>query len=159
MASRIIWLHVRQSHVVSICPPPFTPERRSLYVVQTGLRLTVRLPQPPDCWNYRCITPHPGKDCLLMHTHVQVGTSQMFSDLSRDAIQKARYTAPRLSHLSNAAPTSWPGRSRDLSQSLGFSLRVLVLDFRVIVQALPSAVQKKNVPDIVTLLSVSFYVG
>lgn len=53
---------------------PFTPERRSLYVVQTGLRLTTRLPQPPDCWNYRYITPHPGKDYLLMHTHVQVGT-------------------------------------------------------------------------------------
>lgn len=46
--------------------PLLTPERSSLYVVQTGLKLTILLPQPPDCWNYRCITPRPA--CWLTHT-------------------------------------------------------------------------------------------
>jgi hypothetical protein len=36
----------------------FTFMRESYYLVQTGLRLTVLLPQPPECWDYRPVLPH-----------------------------------------------------------------------------------------------------
>jgi hypothetical protein len=29
----------------------------SFYVSQAGLELTLILPQPPECWDYRCATP------------------------------------------------------------------------------------------------------
>jgi hypothetical protein len=32
-------------------------ETGSHYVSQAGLELTVLLPQPPECWDYRCAPP------------------------------------------------------------------------------------------------------
>jgi hypothetical protein len=33
-------------------------ETGSLYVVQGGLELAILLPQPPECWDYRCARSH-----------------------------------------------------------------------------------------------------
>lgn len=29
--------------------------RQALYVVKSGLELAIPLPQPPECWSYRCV--------------------------------------------------------------------------------------------------------
>jgi hypothetical protein len=31
----------------------------SHYVAQTALELAILLPQPPKCWDYRCVAPYP----------------------------------------------------------------------------------------------------
>jgi hypothetical protein len=31
----------------------------SHYVVQAGLKLTIFLSQPSECWDYRCVSPYP----------------------------------------------------------------------------------------------------
>jgi hypothetical protein len=34
-------------------------ETGSPYVAQAGLKFMILLPQPPECWDYRCVAPHP----------------------------------------------------------------------------------------------------
>jgi hypothetical protein len=35
-------------------------ETRSCCVAQPGFELTILLPQPPECWDYRCVATTPG---------------------------------------------------------------------------------------------------
>jgi hypothetical protein len=37
-------------------------ETGSHSVTQANLELSILLPQPPKCWDYRCVAPHPAKD-------------------------------------------------------------------------------------------------
>jgi hypothetical protein len=41
-------------------------DTESCFVAQDGLKLTVILPQPPECWDYRCITPCPAFSWLYI---------------------------------------------------------------------------------------------
>jgi hypothetical protein len=36
-------------------------ERGTCYVAQAGIKLNIFLLQPPDCWDYRCASPHPAR--------------------------------------------------------------------------------------------------
>jgi hypothetical protein len=44
----------------------FIFEVRSYFVAQAALKLTVVLPQPPECWVYRCVPPCPTVYSVLM---------------------------------------------------------------------------------------------
>jgi hypothetical protein len=33
--------------------------RQDLYVAQADLEVSIFLPQPLECWDYRCVTPYP----------------------------------------------------------------------------------------------------
>jgi hypothetical protein len=45
--------------VLFVCAVLFVFKTGSHYVVQTDLKLKILLPQPPECWDYRCAPPHP----------------------------------------------------------------------------------------------------
>jgi hypothetical protein len=40
----------------------FFLETRSHYMVQVALELEIFLPQPPECWDYRCAPPHTAEN-------------------------------------------------------------------------------------------------
>jgi hypothetical protein len=43
-------------------------ETGSCYVAQAGLKLEILLPQPLQCWDYRCVPPYPATWINLKHT-------------------------------------------------------------------------------------------
>jgi hypothetical protein len=69
------------SEVTGFCPPSlpsslfsflcsFLSLAGSCSVAKAGLELVILLPQPPECWDYRCAPPHPENFCFLPCTVV-----------------------------------------------------------------------------------------
>jgi hypothetical protein len=67
-------------------------ETGSHYVTQAGLRLKILLPQPPQCWDYKCVPPCPASILFLIN---------LFSLWSGRLIE---YFRCRLSFLSVLSP-------------------------------------------------------
>jgi hypothetical protein len=44
----------------------FFLKTRAHYIAQVGLKLAILLPQPPECWDYRCAPP----SCVLENKYV-----------------------------------------------------------------------------------------
>jgi hypothetical protein len=43
-----------------------TTELESCYVAQAGLKLEILLPQPPECWSYKCVLPQLASNTVFV---------------------------------------------------------------------------------------------
>jgi hypothetical protein len=60
----LVWFIMRKKTEHLLCVFFFF-QRGSRHVAQAGLELVILLPQPPKCWNYRCVPPHSASEHLF----------------------------------------------------------------------------------------------
>jgi hypothetical protein len=78
---------------LTFSPPSSSPplslslETRSHAVAQVGLELMIFLPQPPTCWDYRCVPPHQLQE-LLCHPRPHLAAHAVRDTLWEVLVQK-----------------------------------------------------------------------